>query len=315
MGSYDNDKDVLFPNGGWDTHHHIFEPVKFPYAENRHLTPPAATKEQYNEFKARCGISNSVISHGMSYGDDCTSLKAFIPELGGLELTRGIGIIDPQITTDEELLQMHRAGIRGVRVNLYRYKAMEDVALQKVALREHASRISRLNLPWSLTITTTRTDFWDELEPFIREEIVPAGVGLITDHFGLLKASSMVAPEFRNDVAKQPGFAAIMRLVTEGSLCVKLSAPYRISEDEPEYKDVESLVRAYVDANKERVLWGSDWPHTPRMKVRSHEQAMKETPFLEVDDLAWLRSLRNWLSNEEWDLMMVKNPERLFKSA
>lgn len=49
----------------------------------------------------------------------------------------------------------------------------------------------------------------------------------------------------------------------------------------------------------------TDWPHTPRMEVRSHEQAMRETRFLEVDDLAWLRSLRNWLSNEEWDLLMV----------
>lgn len=258
MGSYDNYKDVLFPNGGWDTHHHIFEPAKFPYAENRHLTPPAATLGQFREFKARCGISNSVISHGMSYGDDCTSLKAFIPKLGGLEVTRGISIIDPRVTTDEELLQMHRAGVRGVRVNLYNYKAMEDVALQKVALREHASRISKLNLPWSLTLTTTRTEFWDELEPFIRAEIVPTGVGLVTDHFGLLKASSMAPPEFKNNLAQQPGFAAIMRLVVEGSLYVKLSAPYRVSEDGPEYKDVESLVRTYVDANKERVLWGSD---------------------------------------------------------
>ncbi|KAJ3959507.1 hypothetical protein N0V92_003893 [Colletotrichum tropicale] len=95
-----------------------------------------------------------------------------------------------------------------------------------------------------------------------------------------------------------------MRLVREGHLWVKLSAPYRISEGKPDYCDVKFLVRAFVDANKHRVLWGSDWPHTPRMKVRTHEAAMKETPYLEVDDAAWLRSLKSWLSDEEWDLLM-----------
>ena len=48
------------------------------------------------------------------------------------------------------------------------------------------------------------------------------------------------------------------------------------------------------------------------MKVRSHEEAMEETPYLIVDDLAWLKSLRSWLSEEEWNLMMVQNPKDLF---
>jgi predicted TIM-barrel fold metal-dependent hydrolase len=71
-------------------------------------------------------------------------------------------------------------------------------------------------------------------------------------------------------------------------------------------------VRVFLDANPRRILWGSDWPHTPRIKVRTHEEAMKETPYLEVDDEAWLRSLRSWLSDEEWDLVMVQNTTKLF---
>ena len=110
----------------------------------------------------------------------------------------------------------------------------------------------------------------------------------------------------------QPGFAQIMELVRAGYLWVKLSAPYRVSEDSPVYRDVKFLVRAFVDANKHRVLWGSDWPHTPRMKVRTHEEAMKETPFLEIDDEAWIECLKSWLSEEEWELLMVKNPNVLF---
>lgn len=48
------------------------------------------------------------------------------------------------------------------------------------------------------------------------------------------------------------------------------------------------------------------------MKVRSHEEAMAETPYLEVDDLAWLRSLRSWVSDEEWELMVLRNPRELY---
>lgn len=227
-------------------------------------------------------------------------------------MTKAIGVIDPEETSDEEIYAMHAAGTRGIRVNLYRYSAMEDVSLQKKALAAHLRRITSLSLPWSLTMTTIRTEFWSELEPFVRENVVKEGVSLITDHFALLKAPSMLPLEFKDDPTKQPGFEPIMRLVRSGHLWVKLSAPYRVSELKPGYEDLEFLVRAFVDANKHRVLWGSDWPHTPRMKVRTHDEAMRETPNMDVDDEAWLRSLRLWLSDEEWDLLMVQNPSQLF---
>ncbi|WQF87629.1 Putative metal-dependent hydrolase [Colletotrichum destructivum] len=303
---------VLFPRGGWDTHHHIFDPKSFPYSPKRHLTPPPATIAAFKELKRSLGITRSVLTHGLSYGDDCTSLKAFVSELGAHE-TAAVGVIDPDKTSDEELRSMHDAGVRGVRVNLYRYEAMEDAERQKVALLAHLKRITSLSLPWSLTMTTTRPGSWDILEPFVRDVVAEQGIRLVTDHFALLKAPSLLlSADQRADPAKQPGFDAVVRLVRDGHLWVKLSAPYRVSDDGPGYADVRFLVRALVDANKHRVLWGSDWPHTPRMKTRTREAAMAETPFLEVDDEAWLRSLRSWLSDEEWDLMMVRNPSRLF---
>jgi hypothetical protein len=48
------------------------------------------------------------------------------------------------------------------------------------------------------------------------------------------------------------------------------------------------------------------------MKVRTREEALKEAPYLEVDDMAWLRSLRSWLSDQEWKTLMVENPQRLY---
>lgn len=258
-------------------------------------------------------MTKTVLTHGLSYGVDCSSLKAFAPLLDSKQ-PRAIGVIDPESTTADEIKSLHASGVRGVRVNLYRYKAMEDVELQKKALLAHLRRITAMELPWNPTMTTTRTDFWDQLEPFIYEYVVPTGVQLVTDHFVLLKAPSMLPGKYRGDPPSQPGFKTIMRLVRSGNLWVKLSAPYRASEQSPHYEDLEFLVREFVDANKHRVLWGSDWPHTPRMKVRSAEEAKKETPFLDVNDETWLRSLRFWLSDEERHLLMVENPETLFGS-
>ena len=45
------------------------------------------------------------------------------------------------------------------------------------------------------------------------------------------------------------------------------------------------LVRVLVDANKHRMLWGADWLHTPSMTVRGHDEAMRETSYLEVDGM------------------------------
>lgn len=207
---------------------------------------------------------------------------------------------------------MSEAGIWGIRVNLYHYGAMEDVEAQKRCLTAHAARLAAASIPWSITMTTTRTEFWDELRPFVETEFAQFGLNLVTDHFALLKGSSMLPAEYKGDPTRQPRFRAVVELVRSGRLWIKLSAPYRVSELAPNYPDLEYLVRALVDANKHQVLWGSDWPHTPRMKTRSPEEALKESLYLSVDDESWLKTLKSWLSEEEWRLLMVENPLRLF---
>ncbi|PNP76491.1 hypothetical protein FNYG_09910 [Fusarium nygamai] len=50
----------LFPNCGWDTHHHIFEPSTFSYSPTRHLTPPAATVQSFKTFRQKLGITTEI---------------------------------------------------------------------------------------------------------------------------------------------------------------------------------------------------------------------------------------------------------------
>lgn len=307
---HENSTTPLLPNGGWDTHHHIFDPERFPYAPDRHLTPPAASIQQFIDFKARLGLTKSVLTHGLSYGDDCTSLKTFVPELG-CATTSAVAVIDPRSIKPTELTSMHNVGIRGIRVNLYKYGAMHDLELQKVALHEHHAALREHCPGWSMAFTHIHPEFWNDLIPTI-QEIADAGTPVVTDHCALLKGASMLPDELKGDVLAQPGLEAIKSLVHSGALYIKISAPYRLSDLGPDFGDLRPIVRALVDANPARILWGSDWPHTPRMKVRSRDEALQHTPFLQVDDERWLRTLRSWLSEDEWDMMMVRNPSRLY---
>jgi predicted TIM-barrel fold metal-dependent hydrolase len=58
-----------------------------------------------------------------------------------------------------------------------------------------------------------------------------------------------------------PCFQALLRLVGEGDAYAKLSAPYRLSEQFPDYGDARAFHDALLRANPERLLWGTDWPH------------------------------------------------------
>ncbi|KAJ5712156.1 hypothetical protein N7488_006312 [Penicillium malachiteum] len=248
----------LFPDGGWDVHHHIFEPERFPYDPNRHLTPPPASIRDYNDFKRKTGLTHSVLTHGLSYGADNSCLITFTSDLGRT-VTKGIAVIDPETVTSGELTEMHANGIRGIRVNLYKYNAMHDLELQKTALTTHARVLNGQFARWNMAFTHTHPEFWGELKPVIARDIVPRGIQLVTDHFALLKGASMLPVHCEGDLTRQKGFKEILDLVRSGHLFVKISAPYRVSTQAPHFEDLKPLVRALLGANPLRLLWGSDW--------------------------------------------------------
>lgn len=213
------------------------------------MTPPKATIEEYNAFKESLGITNSVLTHGLSYGDDCTSLKSFIKILGST-ITRGCAVINEQ-TSDLEIEKLHASGVRGIRLDLYRYKAMEDVEKQIQVLRWYADRVRSKG--WFLEFLQINQANWAPLGRFIRTLALP----IVTDHHALLKAESMLPSG--TDVLSQPGLAEIVALLKTGHFWIKLSAPYRSSLRAPHYEDMQPLVLTLVEANPSRVLWGSDW--------------------------------------------------------
>lgn len=192
----------------------------------------------------------------------------------------------------------------------------------------HRSRrscqLGRAGLQPAPRVLDRRTSFSNAVEPcanITQSQLTPvvlaSPVPIVLDHFGGLRTASLhrfLNPDDASpfNVLEQPGLDAIKALLASGKLYLKLSAPYRVSEDSPSYDDMKPLVQALVKANPERVLYGSDWPHTQPFHRRPKHIKVEDTePFVEFDDRAWALKLKSWVSEEEFQLLMVDNPRRL----
>jgi len=155
-------------------------------------------------------------------------------------------------TPTMELDELHACGTRGFRLDLYKESAMLDLEKQTKMLQSYESRIQPWK--WSLAFLQLNPENWGNLEKVIDSLPVP----VVTDQHALLKGSSMLL-EGVTDVMSQPGLSAVVSLLGTGNFWIKLSAPYRSSNQAPYYEDMKDLVQLLVEKNPRRVLWRSDW--------------------------------------------------------
>ena len=230
-----------------------------------------------------------MIVHPSPYGTDNSCTVDAVRKLG--DRARGVAVID-DTTSAKMLADMHAAGIRGVRVNLESY-GESDPAVAGRQLQQAAERVAPLG--WHVQTYTNLA-----ILAALYDTILALPTTLGVDHFGRPQAARGVA---------QPGFDALLALLRSGKVYVKISAPYRISL-EPHYPDVAPLARAMIDANPDRIVWGSDWPHPGAAK---RDPAVIE-PFRREDDGAALNRLAGWTKNKtELQKILVDNPARLYQ--
>jgi len=277
------------PKGACDCHTHIFGPdAKFPLSPKRLYTPGSASIADLTALHNALHIDRIVIVHPSPYAADNAVTVDAVRKLGAR--ARGVAVID-DTTTDAVLDDMHKAGIRGVRVNLESY-GESDPAVAGRHLQQAAARVARLG--WHVQTFTNL----GVLAP-LSETIAKLPTPLVVDHFGRPKAALGIA---------QPGMAELLALLASGKVYVKISAPYRISQ-QPNYPDAAPIARAMIAANPDRVVWGTDWPHPGAAK---RDPAVIE-PFRPEDDGAALNRLASWASPSELQKILVDNPARLYQ--
>lgn len=299
------------PKGAWDTHFHIFEPEHFPLAAGRHFTPSPATLDQLVTFEKSIGVEHLCIAHGLSFGADCSSLLHYLDYFNGR--ARGICVLDLVDVSDVTLDRYHEAGVRSVRIDFFRHAAMNDVQRQTDLIQATSRRLQqwRTDISWSIQIQQPHLEYWHQLAPVIANSPNP----VVIDHMALIQVRSMMdSTQITNyiEVTRQDGWQQLLGALKQGNLWMKISAPYRCSDLFPSFEDLEEPIKAIIGCNPDRVVWGSDWPHTQRHKDRANQKPDDQEHYLKVDDAAWIQSLSRWLSDVEWHKMWVENPRKLY---
>jgi predicted TIM-barrel fold metal-dependent hydrolase len=285
--------DFDVPADACDCHSHIFgDPLAFPFFAGRVYTPPPALPEEMAAFHRALRVRRVVIVTPSVYGTDNSATLHGMRARG--RDARGVAVIDDR-TSESDLDAMAAAGFCGVRLNLAT-DGHNDPALARRRFEATLPRASARR--WHVQIFSNLAVITG-----IKELVLASPVPVVLDHFG--GAQAALGPT-------QPGFADLLELVRSGQAYVKISGAYRASKMAPDYPDAAPLARALIAANPQRVVWGTDWPHTnsttpPGCKVTDI------TPLLAIDDGRLMNQLPIWASDAATrKAILVDNPARLY---
>jgi predicted TIM-barrel fold metal-dependent hydrolase len=276
-----------------DSHVHIAGPVEsHPQASGRTYLAPPAPLDALRERAARRGIDSFVIVQPSFYGTDNTLLLQTLDELS--ERGRGVAAVDPAAIAPAELANYARRGVRGLRVNLYTPKNTSDhnpLACAFPAMAEHAQAMR-----WHVEIVCPMT----VLMP-AAAVLADSPVPVVIDHYGV----------YGREVPSSAAGRAMLDLMRRPHVWVKLSAPYRVSDDPLATRPNPEWLTAILAVAGSRCVWGSDWPHTPR-----HEDARGPTVPGIYRDISYEALLDDFIaalaSAELAETILSSNPARLY---
>jgi predicted TIM-barrel fold metal-dependent hydrolase len=282
------------PAGACDCHTHIFgDSRRFPFASGRTYTPEPASIEEMRALHRALHTDRVVIVHPSVYGTDNACTLDAIQQLGSR--ARGVAVIDDK-TPEATLDQMERAGVRGIRINL-ETAGVTDPAIARQRFQAAVERVKGRG--WHIQLNTRLS-----VVEGLKDLLVEAPVAVVFDHFVRAQASQGI---------EQPGFGVVLDLVRTGRAYVKVSAPYNISTNAPDYPDVSPLAKALIAANPQRILWGTNWPHPPDVSERTARKPTDVSPLRQTDDGRVFNRFAVWAPDAaQRRTILVENPARLY---
>lgn len=243
-----------------DTHAHVFRRDLELVPGRRYSPDYDAPLALYLEQLDRNGMTNGVLVQPSFLGTDNSYLVACLKQASGR--LRGIAVVDPGIATDD-LRALDRAGVAGIRLNLV------GQTLPDLAAAEWKALLARVKaMGWQVEVQRNASDL-AELAP----QLLDHGVAVVLDHYAL--------PDPKLGVT-DPGFQSLLKLGATRNVWVKISAPYRngaVGEDFAK----QAYPRLRGAYGLDRLLWGSDWPHTQFEATQSYARTRRFLDTLIVD--------------------------------
>ncbi|WP_454845576.1 amidohydrolase family protein [Ralstonia thomasii] len=224
-----------------DTHAHVFE-RGLPLADVRRYAPTYdAPLPAYLAQLDAHGVSHGVLVQPSFLGVDNSYLLAALKQAP--QRLRGVAVIDPA-APETLLAQMNAEGIVGIRLNLI---GAADPQLKSPVWQAALARLHALGWHVELHVEARRL-------PALLQPLQEAQVNVVVDHFG------------RPDPAlgvDDPGFAALLAAGRSRRVWVKISGAYRNGANgRGEAIALAAMPRLKDALGLDRLVWGSDWPHT-----------------------------------------------------
>jgi predicted TIM-barrel fold metal-dependent hydrolase len=223
--------------GGWDCHVHVFSAAA--PARRGHYRPGDHPLAQIKVAAQGHGVDHLVIVQPSVYGTDNQLLLDALAVDPGWH--RGIVVVDPHVS-DAQLDEMHALGVRGVRFNLVSPVGERTSPMQGFATLAPRLRKRNWHVQWYVG-----TEHLSTVAALHRD----SGVTCVLDHLAGIHAGV---------AAGDPAWRFIEDLAMQGAW-IKLSGWYRLNAREP-YSELVPQVRRLAALFRERMVWGSDWPHT-----------------------------------------------------
>jgi len=262
-----------------DTHAHVFRQGLALADVRRHTPDHDATPAEYLALLDAHGLSHGVLVQPSFLGTDNShmldALRAAPARL------RGVAVVEPGIAPTA-LQALADSGVVGIRLNLI------GLPVPELGLPVWQTLLARVNaLGWHVEVHLPASRL-----PDILPGLLAAQCRVVVDHFG--------RPDPARGVS-DPGFQYLLRQGDSGRVWVKLSAPYRNWQAAAcaasGRQATQRLLEVYTP---ERLMWGSDWPHTEHRHLASYPAATQ-----------WLDA---WIDDPEHRrIVLADTPLQLFQ--
>jgi predicted TIM-barrel fold metal-dependent hydrolase len=193
--------------GSCDAQVHVFSPdsLRYPPAAKRIYDPPLGSMEDAMRMHAALGMERGVVVQATIYGTDN---RLMADSIAGRKNYRGIAIVDDSVS-DDELLRLHAAGVRGARFNFASFLGLVPSADE---FRRSIRRITELG--WHARVHSSGDELLG-IEGLLREVTCP----IVIDHMAHLEFSRGMG----DALERRSQFGARARMVGCASLRAALS--------------------------------------------------------------------------------------------
>ena len=222
-------------------HFHVLGPqAQFPYSPTRKYTPPDALLDACMRMHDRLGIARGLEVHANTHGfDNSVDLDAVARSNGRyLAVVRLDGM-----ATREGCEKLHGQGARGVR---FAFNPQHGGSLDHSVFDHVLECIEGLG--WFVEL-----HFEGAALPGLNDWLASIRAPVVIDHLGRIDPSLGLGQE---------PFGVLLELARRDNVWVKLSGADRLTRSGPPFEDVTPFAHKLIEAAPDRMLWGSDWPHT-----------------------------------------------------